>query len=79
MFLDLEVIRRSSWQCFERMICRLVLAEGFSGARVVGQSNDHGADVIASRNGVRWIFQAKYWNRPVGVDVIVTLPLFLQF
>ena len=70
MFLDLEVIRRSSWQCFERMICRLVLAEGFSGARVVGQSNDHGADVIASRNGVRWIFQAKYWNRPVGVDVI---------
>jgi len=70
MFVDTETIRSSSWQCFERLICRLVLAEGFSSARVVGQSNDHGADVIASRNGVRWVLQAKYWNKPVGVDVI---------
>lgn len=70
MFVDSEIIRSSSWQCFERLICRLVLAEGFTGARVVGQSNDHGADVIASRNSVRWVLQAKYWNRPVGVDVI---------
>lgn len=70
MFVDAEIIRSSSWQCFERLICRLVLAEGFSSARVVGQSNDHGADVIASRNGIRWVLQAKYWNKPVGVDVI---------
>lgn len=70
MFVDTEIIRSSSWQCFERLICRLVLAEGFSSARVVGQSNDHGADVIASRNGIRWVLQAKYWNKPVGVDVI---------
>lgn len=70
MFADAETIRNSSWQCFERLICRLVLAEGFSSARVVGQSNDHGADVIASRNNIRWVLQAKYWNKPVGVDVI---------
>ena len=70
MFVDAEIIRSSSWQCFERLICRLVLAEGFSSARVVGQSNDHGADVIGSRNGIRWVLQAKYWNKPVGVDVI---------
>ena len=70
MFVDSEIIRSSSWQCYERLICRLALAEGFSSARVVGQTNDHGADVIASRNGVRWLLQAKYWNKPVGVDVI---------
>lgn len=70
MFVAAEIIRNSSWQCFERLVCRLVLAEGFSSARVVGQSNDHGADVIASRNGTRWVLQAKYWNRPVGVEVI---------
>lgn len=70
MFVDAEVIRNSSWQSFERLICRLVLAEGFSSARVVGQSNDHGADVIASRAGIKWVLQAKFWNKPVGVDVI---------
>ena len=70
MFVDAEIIRNSSWQSFERLICRLVSAVGFSNARVVGQTNDHGADVIASRNGIRWVLQAKYWNKPVGVDVI---------
>ena len=70
MFIEKETIKNNSWQSFERLICRLVLAEGFSGARVVGQSNDHGADIVATRNGVRWLFQAKHWKKPVGVDVI---------
>ena len=70
MFISNEGIQENSWQAFERVICRLVRAEGFSGARVVGQSNDHGADIIASKNGIRWLFQAKHWNKPVGVDVI---------
>ena len=70
MFIEKESVKSNSWQAFERLICRLVIAEGFSGARVVGQSNDHGADIIASRNGVRWLFQAKHWKKPVGVEVI---------
>ena len=70
MFVSAEKIKENSWQSFERLICRLISAEGFTGARVVGQSNDHGADIIASRNGVRWIFQAKHWNKPVGMTVI---------
>lgn len=70
MFVSAEKIKENSWQSFERLICRLISAEGFIGARVVGQSNDHGADIIASRNGVRWVFQAKHWNKPVGVAVI---------
>lgn len=70
MFIDNQHLQQYSWQAFERVICRLAIAEGFSGARVVGQSNDHGADIIASKNGVRWLFQAKHWGKPVGVDVI---------
>ncbi|MBE5825221.1 MAG: DEAD/DEAH box helicase [Butyrivibrio sp.] len=70
MFIDKEGIKNNSWQSFERLICRLAQAEGFDGARVVGQSNDHGADIIASRNGIRWLFQAKHWKKPVGVEVI---------
>lgn len=70
MFVDKESIKSSSWQSLERLVCRLVMAEGFSGARIVGQSNDHGADIIASRNGIRWLFQAKRWKKPVGIEVI---------
>ena len=70
MFIDKESIKSNSWQSFERLICRLAMAEGFVGARVVGQSNDHGADIIASRNGIRWLFQAKHWKKPVSIEVI---------
>lgn len=70
MFINAESVKENSWQSFERLICRLVTAEGFSGARVVGQSNDHGADIVASKNGVRWVFQAKHWNKPIGISVI---------
>lgn len=70
MFINYEQIQQGSWQAFERLISRLASAEGFSGARVVGQSNDHGADIIASKNGIRWLFQAKHWAKPVGVSVI---------
>ena len=70
MFIDKESIKSNSWQSFERLICRLAMAEGFTGARVVGQSNDHGADIIATRNGIRWLFQAKHWKKPVGIEVI---------
>lgn len=44
--------------------------EGYSGVRVVGQSNDHGADVIGFKNDKRWLFQAKHWRKPVGEAVI---------
>ena len=70
MFIDSDKLKHGSWQSFERMICRLIEADGFYGARVVGQSNDHGADIVATKNGIRWVFQAKHWNKPVGVSVI---------
>ncbi len=49
---------------------RLLILEGFSGVRLVGQSHDRGADLIAHRAGLRWLFQVKRWRQPVGVDVI---------
>lgn len=63
-----------TWQAFERNLCRLLLYEGFTNVRLVGQTGDHGADVTASRDGVngkrRWLFQAKHWKKPVGEDVV---------
>lgn len=59
-----------SWQSFERLISRLLSAEGYENVRLVGGSGDHGADVIASKFGKRWLIQAKQWKKPVGVDVL---------
>lgn len=59
-----------SWQSFERAVSRLLISEKFDGVRVVGQSGDKGADIIASKNGKRWLFQVKHWKIIVGVSVI---------
>lgn len=59
-----------SWQAFERNISRLLMYEGFSNVRLVGQTGDHGADVTASKAGKRWLFQAKHWNKPIGEAVV---------
>jgi superfamily II DNA or RNA helicase len=60
----------STWQSFERVISRLLQADGFSNVRLVGGSGDHGADLIANKYKKRWLFQAKHWKKPVGIDVV---------
>ncbi len=70
MFIDYEEVKSCTWQAFERMIGRLLLVQGFEDVRVVGQSGDHGADIIAHKNNARWLFQMKHWNVPVGTAVI---------
>lgn len=63
-----------TWQAFERNLCRLLMYEGFTNVRLVGQTGDHGADVTATREGIqgkkRWLFQAKHWKKPIGEDVV---------
>src|SRR5689334_15378520 len=44
--------------------------EGFSGFRVVGQSRDGGADVLAHKSGKRWLFQVKHWKTRVAADTV---------
>lgn len=70
MFLSEKNILSGTWQAFERAICRYLVCDGFSGVRIVGQSGDKGADVIASKHGKRWLFQAKHWKKKVGVTVV---------
>ena len=60
MFGSQYEIMSDTWQAFERNICRLLLHEGFSNIRLVGETNDHGADITASKAGKRWLFQAKH-------------------
>jgi len=69
MFLDEYALSRSSWQALERNISRLLMLDGFEGVRLVGQTKDFGADLIARKGNRRWLFQAKNWKAKVGVSV----------
>jgi len=70
MFITNQSLHSGTWQAFERVICRLIACEGFVGIRLVGRTGDKGADIIAHKNGKRWLFQAKHWKNKIGVDVI---------
>jgi superfamily II DNA or RNA helicase len=69
VFLDEFALSRSSWQALERNVSRLLMLDGFDGVRLVGQTKDFGADLIARKGGKRWLFQVKNWKAKVGVKV----------
>lgn len=70
MFISEASLSTITWQAFERNICRLLIIDGYKGVRLVGQSNDQGADIIASKHGKRWLFQVKRWKNRLGVSVL---------
>lgn len=74
MFESQYQIQTDTWQAFERNLCRLLVYEGFENVRLVGQTNDHGADVTATKitpsGPKRWLFQAKHWKKPVSETVV---------
>lgn len=78
-FLTEAELAASSWQAYERAVVRLLHLEGCSGVRLVGQSNDKGADVIAHRGGRRWLVQVKHQRSRVGVSVIDDTLAALRF
>ena len=53
LFLSEQSISGSSWQSFERVVCRLLLLDDYTGVRLVGQTSDKGADIIANKHGKR--------------------------
>ena len=69
-FVEKIGVKTCSWQAFERLLSRLLMCAGYKNVRNVGGSGDHGADVIASKFGKRWLVQAKQWKKPVGIDVL---------
>lgn len=69
-FLSDFAISAASWQAFERMVSRLLVSEGCDYVSVVGTSGDGGADVVAIRNGRRWLYQVKRWGTPVGPETV---------
>ncbi len=69
-FLSDFTVATTGWQAFERLVARLLRAEGFDHVSVVGGSGDGGADVLATKNDKRWLFQIKRWSTPISADVV---------
>lgn len=61
----------TKWQAFERTVMRLLVGLGYQSVQLVGTSGDGGADVVATRDGRRWLFQVKRWKARVGRSVVV--------
>lgn len=62
-FINERILLDGPWQAFERVIARLLVANGFDDVRLVGGCGDEGADVLGVLNGELWVFQCKYTSR----------------
>lgn len=69
-FITRDSLSGIGWRAFERAVYRLLLHRGFEGVRLIGQTNDKGADILAHKAGRRWAIQVKHWNSKVGEDVV---------
>ncbi len=70
LFINELILSEISWQGFERLISRLLVTLNFGAVRLVGQTADGGADLIAHRQNKRWLFQAKKWESRVGLSTV---------
>ncbi|WHX42661.1 DEAD/DEAH box helicase family protein [Mesobacillus sp. AQ2] len=70
-FINDTLLSIGPWQALERNVARLMQHAGWEDVRIVGQSNDRGADIIGHRKGKRWLVQVKFRrNGNVGIDVV---------
>lgn len=67
-----ELIARADWREFERLTAQALRGSGFSISENPGEDveADGGVDLVATRNGYRYVVQCKRWNKEVGVDVV---------
>lgn len=52
---------------FEEYVARLLRANEYEDVQVTPKSGDYGADILAGKNGIRYVFQCKYYTELVGV------------
>lgn len=59
-FLDERRLLSGPWPAFERDVARALILAGFEDVRVVGGSNDKGADILGVKGGKIWVVQCKH-------------------
>lgn len=70
-FLERERLVNMGPRAFPRQIERLLWHLGFEDVRNIDGPGDEGGDLIAFRNGLRWVFQCKWTSGPTIGDLAV--------
>jgi len=65
-----DVDRMEDGEQFEKYSANLLKDLGYTDVDVTPKSKDYGADVLASRNGIRFAFQCKCYSQPVGIGAV---------
>ena len=70
-----ELIARADWREFERLTAQALRGSGFTVSENPGEDleADGGVDLVAVRNGLRYVVQCKRWENDVGVDIVRAL------
>lgn len=66
----MKKIDAMSGQDFEDYCCRLLQQHGYIGINKTKASGDHGADILAEKDGITYAFQCKCYRKPVGNSAI---------
>jgi superfamily II DNA or RNA helicase len=66
-FLDSERLTAAGPKAFTRTVERLLWHLGFDDVRNIDGPGDEGGDILAARDGFRWVFQSK-WKKSGLVD-----------
>lgn len=65
---------------FEKLCAGLLQQYGFQDVRLTKDSNDDGADIIATWGGIKYAIQCKFWDKNVGKhavqEVYGSLPIY---
>lgn len=65
-----SMVRRKNGFQFEVYVASLLKENGFTDVEVTKRSGDFGGDVFAVKNGLNYIFQCKYYAKPVGIHAV---------
>lgn len=55
---------------FERKFAEVLKMNGFENVTVTEESGDFGADVVAEKDGIKYVIQCKYYSSSVGVKAV---------
>ena len=55
---------------FERAVADILRLNGYSDVKITKGSHDYGADVLATKDHVKWVFQCKWYSHTVGFGAV---------
>lgn len=55
---------------FEEYTAKILRKHGYKNVEVTQKSNDYGADVVAEKDGVKYVLQCKYYTSSVGIEAV---------